>query len=98
MQKLLIFYFLLLLVTSQAYCAYQYSQCGTIKIHRTVAQSSATATTWVDCWGFTEIADETQGEVAELNADGKTINILQDGLYQFGGCLHCQNNTGLIRM
>lgn len=70
--------------------------CGTIKCHRVGAQTSVTTSAWTDCSNFTEIADETQGDVAELDADNKTINILVDGIYQFGGCVHVNNPTGSI--
>ncbi|MEA1981654.1 MAG: hypothetical protein U9N54_11885 [candidate division Zixibacteria bacterium] len=62
--------------------------CGTIKIHRIVTHDTITANSWTDCSGMTQFDSETQGGVAELNADGKTIDILKDGFYQFGGCLH----------
>ena len=68
--------------------------CGAYKAHRTTIQNSVSINAWSDCDNFTEISDETQGEVAELNIDNKTIDIKQDGFYMFGGCLHVQNNTG----
>ena len=72
----------------------KYKEARTIKIHRTVADTTPTASTWTDCSTFTEIASETQGSTAELNVDAKTIDILQDGFYLFGGCIHYQNNSG----
>lgn len=69
------------------------SVVGTLKAHRTTGDTNVTADAWTDTSSLTVIADETQGSVAELNADGKTIDILEDGLYKFGGCVHCQNNT-----
>lgn len=66
----------------------------TFKAHRTTAQTTTTASAWTDCDTLTEVADETVGTVAELNADNKTIDILVDGVYQFGGCVHFQNNSG----
>lgn len=65
-----------------------------IKVHRETADTAPTQDAWTDCSTFTEIADETSGGVAELNTDNKTIDIFQDGLYHFGGCIHFQNNSG----
>jgi len=72
---------------------FETSIAETIKMHRTTIQNGSTANAWTDCDTFTVIADETQGGIATLNVDGKTLEILKDGLYQFGGCLHVQNNT-----
>lgn len=69
---------------------------GTLKVHRTTVDDAVVASAWTDASSLTVVADETQGSVAELNADNKTIDILEDGLYKFGGCIHCQNNTAGI--
>jgi len=63
------------------------------KAHRIVPQNGSVANAWTDCTTLTEVADETVGHCAVLNGDGKTVDILKNGLYMFGGCLHVQNNT-----
>jgi hypothetical protein len=61
------------------------------KAYRETKDDSITTSTWTDCSGFTTITSETQGNVAVLNVDDKTVEILQDGFYIFGGCVYTQN-------
>ena len=66
----------------------------TIKAHRTTIEDSPTQDAWTDCDGLVAIASETSGDMLSLNEDAKTINVLESGLFNFGGCVHYQNNAG----
>jgi len=68
--------------------------CETIKAHRTTIENAPTTESWTDCDGFALIADESSGTALTLNADTKTIEINRDGIYEFFGCVHYQNNSG----
>ena len=70
------------------------SQATTVKIHKSTEKTPSLAETWEDADGMAIVADETQGNDAEMNADGINIDILKDGIYSFGGCLHPHNATG----
>jgi hypothetical protein len=69
--------------------------CSTIKIHRTTAHTGVTTSTWTDCDNFTLITGETTGLAFSLSGDSKTIEINEDGFYQFGGFLNFIDNVGL---
>lgn len=64
------------------------------KAHVTSSITTVTTSAWTSFSGFSEVTSETLGGVIELNADTATFDILQDGFYHFGGCVHFQNNTG----
>jgi len=64
------------------------------KAHRTTIDSDITTNAWTDCTSLTAVSEETVGSAISLNADGKTIDINEDGYYHFGGCVHVENNTG----
>lgn len=65
----------------------------TLKAHRTTILSNPTTNAFTDFDGLTVVTEESKGSSLSLNADGKTIDVLQAGMYQFGGCVHVQNNT-----
>ena len=69
----------------------------TIKIHRTDTFNVASANTW-EAIQFTDtIPNETinGGWYAwPVGSDSTKVLIEKSGLYQFGGCVHFQNNTG----
>ena len=67
--------------------------CATFKAHRLRPQTGSVDTTWTDCFAFEEIEDESCDGVVEL-IDSIHFVIQRTGLYQFGGCVHVQNNTG----
>lgn len=64
-----------------------------IKNHITTPITAVTVDTWTDFTGFTNIPGESNGAALSLNIDNKTIDISEDGLYHFGGCIHYQNNS-----
>jgi len=48
---------------------------------------------WVSYQGFTKVGEESINDVAILKNDS-CLEIQKTGLYQFGGCIHFENNTG----
>ncbi len=66
----------------------------TIKAHVTDEITSPTVGSWTDFTAFSIIANETIGGAISLNADTKTFNVNQTGLYAFGGCVHFENDSG----
>jgi uncharacterized ParB-like nuclease family protein len=74
--------------------ALQTTTAQTIKAHSTTAVTSPTADAWTDCGNLVAVADECSGDMLTLNADGKSIYALKAGIYEFGGCVHYQNNSG----
>jgi hypothetical protein len=74
--------------------ALQTTTAQTIKAHSTTAVTTPTADAWTDCGNLVAVADDSSGNMLELNADGKSVYALKAGIYQFGGCVHYQNNSG----
>lgn len=64
-----------------------------IKCHRTTLLDSVVTSTWTDFTSLTKVLTESNGTALSLNEDGKTIEVSKKGLYQFGGCVHVQNNS-----
>lgn len=64
-----------------------------LKAHVTSMITGVTINVWTDFSGFTLVEEDTLTEYLVLGEDTKTIIIGRDGLYQFGGCVHVQNNT-----
>ena len=68
--------------------------CNTIKCHCTNVFEVGTADAWTDCTNLVTIADETSGGLTTLGVDTASLTVSKDGIYNFGGCVHVQNNTG----
>ena len=71
-----------------------WKKARSIKAHRTTAKTGPTAGSWQDCDGLAIIEDETLGGFYQLESDGITLTALEEGLADFGGCIHYQNNSG----
>jgi len=68
-------------------------QASAIKAHITSKVDAEEVDTWRNFTGFTEVASEGEGDGMELLNDS-TMVCKVGGLWQFGGCVHVQNNTG----
>ena len=93
MKKLIL---ILLLIPSLAMAQYNYDnsvgRSQTLKAHILTQQDARQASAWTNFTGFTLIPSETTSTAIELT-DDSTFTALETGMFFFGGCVHCQNNT-----
>ena len=65
-----------------------------LKAHITSSITSPTTNSWTDFSGFNVIDYESSGEAVEMDVDSKSFILKRKGLWEFGGCVHFQNNSG----
>jgi hypothetical protein len=68
--------------------------CQTLKMHRTTELTSPTIDAWTNCDEFSIIENETIGTVISANISTGAVTVSKSGLYNFGGCVHFQNDSG----
>jgi len=65
----------------------------TIKCHITSAITAPTTGSWTNFSDFSVATGESLNSKISLNSDAETFDVSVGGFFQFGGCVHYQNNT-----
>lgn len=70
-----------------------YYRADSLKAHITSKITNPTINSWTNFTGFELVYRDLITDYLQLDTDSKTFEIQRNGLYQFGGCIHIQNNT-----